>query len=176
MPLFLFVAIKRVVIDTLHMFLRISDTLINLLIHDLVIHDDSKKTNYLERYKTFLNEECNIRFKWAESKDSKKQLKYQNLTGPEKVKLFTKINIPSLFPMLPKREQLQNVWCTFSQLLSKINKWNCDPVEVDIGIKSWLTSFISVYQSKNCTSYIHAFAMHTSEFIKLHGNVVSFTQ
>ena len=174
-PLFPFVPIERVIIDSLHMFLRISDTLTNLLIRDLVIQDDSEKTNYLEIYKTFLNEECNIRFKWAESKE-KKELKYRDLTGPEKIRLFTKINIPSLFPTLPKREQLQNLWCTFFKLINKINEQNCDSVEIDIGTKSWVTSFISVYQSKDCTPYVHAFAMHTSEFIRLHGNIVSFTQ
>jgi len=80
-PLFRCVPIERAVIDSLHMFSIISDTLTNLLIHNLVHCDDSKKTNYLETYKTFLNEECNIRFMWAESKE-KKQLKYRGLTGP----------------------------------------------------------------------------------------------
>ena len=141
------------------MFLRISDTLTNLLIRDLVIQDDSEKTNYLEIYKTFLNEECNIRFKWAESKE-KKGLKYRDLTGPEKIRLFTKINIPSLFPTLPKREQLQNLWCTFFKLINKINEQNCDSVEIDIGTKSWVTSFISVYQSKDCTPYVHAIRIY----------------
>ena len=36
-PLFPFISIERVVIDSLHMFLRISDTLKNLLIRDLVV-------------------------------------------------------------------------------------------------------------------------------------------
>ena len=120
-PLFPFVPIERIVIDSRHMFLRISDTLTDLLIRDLVINDDSEKTNYLEAYKTFLNEECNICFKWAESK-GKKELKYQDLTGPEKIRLFTKISIPSLFPLLPKKDQLQNVWCMFFELMRKIDE------------------------------------------------------
>jgi len=55
-----------------------------------------KHTNF------FLNDECNIHFKWAEGNE-KKELKYQDLTGPEKVGLFTKINIPALFPSFPKK-------------------------------------------------------------------------
>ena len=157
------------------MFLRISDTLTNLLIRDLVIHDDSEKTNYLETYKAFLNDECNTRFKLSEGTE-KKELKYRDLTGPEKVRLFTRINIPVLFPRLLKRDQPQNLWCTLFKLMSKINEQDCDPVEVDISTKSWVTSFVFTYQSKDCTPYIHAFAMHTSEFIQLHGNIVSFTQ
>ena len=38
-PLFSFIPMEGVVIDTLHLFLQISDVLINLLIHDLRITD-----------------------------------------------------------------------------------------------------------------------------------------
>lgn len=174
-PLFPFVPIERVVIDSLHMFLRISDTLTNLLIRDLFIHDQSQKTKYLETYKTFLNEVCSIRFKWNESRD-KKELKYRDLTGPEKIRLFSNINIPSLFLLLPKKEQLQNLWSEFFRVMNKINERDCDPNEIDSDTKSWVRSFVSVYQGKDCTPYIHAFAMHTSQFIRLYGNVISFTQ
>ena len=36
--------------------------------------------------------------------------------------------------------------------------------------------FVSIYQSKDITPYMHCFAMHTSEFIWLYGKVVTFTQ
>ena len=42
-PLFPFIPIDHVVIDTLHLFLRISDNLIDLLICDLRIQDSMKK-------------------------------------------------------------------------------------------------------------------------------------
>ena len=46
-PLFPFIPLKRVVIDTLHLFLRICDVLINLLIRDLRLLDNinHKDTN-----------------------------------------------------------------------------------------------------------------------------------
>ena len=43
-PLFLFIPIKRVIIDNLHLFLRISDVSINLLIRDLQQCDAFKNT------------------------------------------------------------------------------------------------------------------------------------
>lgn len=65
-PLFPFIPIDHVVIDTLHLFLRISDNLIDLLIRDLRIQDSMKKnadkTN-LQVYETHLNEVCKISFK-----------------------------------------------------------------------------------------------------------------
>ena len=97
------------------MFLRISDTMTNLLIRDLRIQDALNKTadsTNLKIYKTFLNEDCKVRFKWNMDKDSK-ELKYQDLTGPEKVRLFKNINIPSLFPTLSNKEKLQSLWVTF---------------------------------------------------------------
>ena len=70
-PLFPFIPIKRVVIDSLHLFLRITDVLINLLIQDLQIHDGitkasdidltpSNSTSYVKVYEKFLNTKCKI--------------------------------------------------------------------------------------------------------------------
>ena len=42
-PIFSFIPISRVVIDSLHLFLRISDVLINLLIRDIQILDGIEK-------------------------------------------------------------------------------------------------------------------------------------
>ena len=74
-PIFSFIPIERVVIDSLHMFLCISDTINNLLIRDLRIQDALNKTadsTNLKIYETFLNEDCKIRFKWNMDKNSKK--------------------------------------------------------------------------------------------------------
>ena len=42
--------------------------------------------------------------------------------------------------------------------------------------KHWVESFVSVYQAKDVTPYMHAFAIHVPEFMALHGDVVAFTQ
>ena len=73
-PLFSFIPMHRVVIDSLHLFLRITDVLINLLIRDLRIVDgiekatgiDLEKTNAtnVKAYEKFLNDSCKIRFQW----------------------------------------------------------------------------------------------------------------
>ena len=178
MPIFSFIPIEQVVIDSLHMFLRISDTMTNLIICDLRIQDALNKTadsTNLKIYETFLNEDCKICFKWNMDKDSK-ELKYRDLTGPEKVRLFKNINIPSLFPTLSNKEKLQSLWVTFFELINTINEEHYNHDEIDGKTKGWVTSFTSLYQSKHVTPYMHAFAMYTSEFIRLHGNIIRFTQ
>jgi len=39
-----------------------------------------------------------------------KQLKWRDLTGPEKMKLFQSIKIPELFPKLPNKQKVQQLW------------------------------------------------------------------
>ena len=61
-PLFDFVPIQRVIIDSLHLFLTISD----VLIRDLRISDGLEKTtgenSNIEVYRKFLNDKCSFRF------------------------------------------------------------------------------------------------------------------
>ena len=96
----------HVVIDNLHMFLRISDVLINLFIRELKRCDaiDKKKTfsdgflrntyKYMASYEKFVQEN-GINFHFRVNKETK-NLDYQDLTGPEKLKLFQNIKISVL--------------------------------------------------------------------------------
>ena len=181
-PLFPFIPMEQVVIDTLHLFLRISDILINLLIRDLRIKDGITKASdvpcdsYTKSYENFLNDVCKIRFKWKIDRQSK-EIKYRDLTGPEKVRLHKNIDIPVLFPELHKKDQLGRLWRDFFLLINTINNEEFDNVkELHTKIKAWVKLFLSIYQRKDVTPYIHAFMMHVHEFITLHGNLVSFSQ
>ena len=144
-PAFPFIPIHRVVIDPLHMFLRISDVLINLLIRDLRVLDgiekavsiDRSKTKHLEHYEQFLHDSCKINFKFYTDKASK-ALKWRDLVGPEKIRLFRNINIPTLFPNLKNNVELQELWTKFYELIQFLNesRSGCEPVEFDRRAKS----------------------------------------
>ena len=180
-PLFSTIPLNRVVIDSLHLFLRISDVLINLLIRDLRILDGvGKATNdpnsiHLKTYENFLNKECKIRFRWFVDKESK-TFKWRDLTGPEKIRLFQHIDHPTLFPALEKKHELQLLWSEFFNLISILGKSECDVDEFQERAKEWVKLFTSLYQTKDVTPYMHAFTMHVPEFIRLHGNITMFTQ
>jgi len=167
-PLFSFIPIERVVVNTLHMFLHISDHMI--LIRDLRVYD--KENTFEEIYEKFLNDACKIRFKWKKNQGKKIQNAETLLT--QKKSIFLKI--PSLFPMLPKKNELQTLWMTFFTLMKEVNKKDFNPDKIDLEAKSWVSSFVSIYQGKDTTPHMHCFAMHTSQFIRLYGNVISFTQ
>ena len=185
-PIFPFVPIQRVIIDSLHLFLRIADVLINLLIRDLRILDGiDKATNFdqaklgnttnMKAYQVFLNDVCKIRFQWIVEKEGKKLI-WRDLTGPEKRTLFEKINVPTLFPSLRQKQHIQKLWDDFYELIRSLSRSDCDADNFEISSKNWVRLFISVYQTKDVTPYIHAFAQHLHEFLRLYGNVVIFSQ
>ena len=83
-PMFPFIPIHHVIIDSLHLFLRIADVLINLLIQDIQILDEQIRSNiHITQYQQFLNDKCKIHFKFQQDKETK-TMKWQDLTGPEK--------------------------------------------------------------------------------------------
>lgn len=112
------IPIDHVVIDTLHLFLRLTDLLTNLLIQDLRSQDGiAKRTSpmfhtnatNMVTYEKFLNETCKIPFQWYVNPETK-QLKWRDLTGPEKLRLFSTIHIPQLFPSLSHAVTVQEIW------------------------------------------------------------------
>ena len=80
--------------------------------------------------------------------------------GPEKIRLFRNINIPTLFPNLKNNVELRELWTKFYELIQFLNEPGCEPVEFDRHAKSWVIKFTSQYQSKDVMPYVHAFAMH----------------
>ena len=163
------------IIDILHLFLRVADVLINLLIRDLRILDgiekattilpDRQKDKNMRTYEDFLNGPCKIRFKWY--LDDSNKFAYRDLTGPEKHRLFNNIDIPMLFPGLHSKIELQEVWTTFIKLTTKLaNADSSDADEFDSSAKSWVRDhFLKIYQMKYVTPYMHAFAMHIPQFL-----------
>jgi hypothetical protein len=180
-PIFSFIPIDHVIIDTLHLYLRVSDLLINLFIQDLRRHDGIQKSTQgvdssnITVYEKFLNDKCKIHFKWYTSKETK-QLQWRDLSGPEKDRLFQHMNIPKYFPEIPNAPILQDLWTEFCRLFRELEKHDVDHNDLQQDVKNWVKRFLQVYQTKNITPYVHSFAYHAPEFIEHYGNICQFTQ
>ena len=123
-PLFPSIPLDHVVIDSLHLFLRISDNLINLLIlafrrQDSIdkrktLNDGFERSKYqqMASWESYLNTFLKIPFHWFVCKDLNK-LKWRDLTGPEKLKLFRNINITQVLHSHPKSGDISQLWCQF---------------------------------------------------------------
>ena len=105
-PLLHFIPIDHAIIDTLHLFLRVSDILVDLLIRKLRRKDAIEKTQtfangfcykykHMATYEKF-RKDLGINFEWKINKDNKK-LEYRDLTAPEKIKLFKNVDFELFF-------------------------------------------------------------------------------
>ncbi len=192
-PLFPTIPLINVVIDNLHMFLRVADRLIDLLIVELRRQDCIEKTKkfssfdvtsyrHLDHFERFVTSLGIPSYHFWIGKQSK-QLKWRTLTGPEKLKVFARINVQELLPSLPETEtiRIQVLWTELLQLNKMFSK---RPEEVDEkeisdfekSSKEWVVKFIDVYQTTNVTPYIHAMSNHVGQFMRTHGAILPFTQ
>ena len=179
------IPMHKVIIDNLHLFLRISDLLINLLIADIRRLDGIEKvtSSDLGRYRNLtkyveLLSECKIPFHFYVCKDTKK-LKWCDLNGPEKHRLLGKIDFPQRFPSIPNIEKIQFIWTEFRRLNSLLSSDSFSSADITTfaeDAKLWQTKFLHVYQTKNITPYMHAFVSHVPEFLKIHGAIAPYTQ
>lgn len=104
-PIFDFIPIHHVIIDILHLFLRISDVLRAA---------DKRHSNFGKRKTSHTSPSTN-NFKWLQSSfqvlyRQSQKMKWRDLTCPEKKHLFEKINILNLFPSLEKGQAIQTLW------------------------------------------------------------------
>ena len=188
-PLFPFIPLDHVVIDTLHLFLRISDNLIELLIRELKRQDAIEKKvtfndgfprdkyKHMAGYEAFL-QNLGISFQWNIGKDSKK-LEYRDLTGPEKLKVFENIQISALLPNATISNEIQKLWADFMDIVGDLKLDFPSDVEImqfKHKIKTWFDHFLKQYQTKDVTPYMHALHAHVPEFLKLYKNIAYYTQ
>lgn len=59
---------------------------------------DRLKHTHLAKCKKMLNEDCKVSLKW------------RDLTGPEKLRLFKSVNLIRIFPNLPNIDNVQEIW------------------------------------------------------------------
>ena len=108
----------KVVVDLLHLFLRITDKLTNLFISSLRDLDrgvgfnrqsDERNLSMLpniQKYINFLEIEIKVGRSWYMSD---RQIEFRDLTGEEKERLFEKMDVPLLFPNHPQRAHINIV-------------------------------------------------------------------
>ena len=177
----------RYIIDILHMFLRISDLLYNLLFIEIQVlefkvtgqyneNPDIEKTILIKRFRDFLVNICKIKKPlYVDEKKVKKEIKLKDLNGPEKLRLFNNINIVKLLPGYEKRKENQNLWTDFMKLYVALKKNSLTSEEIDVICKQWLQDFVNLNHRSDCTPYVHL-TQHLSELIRLHGHIGLFNQ
>ena len=128
-------------------------------------------------YENFLKESCKIYFRMIQGKHTK-EMKWRDLTGPEKLRLFAKINIPEVFPAVPQSANVQKLWSNFLSMYKTLDQ-STDKIPADsfeTKATNWLRLFTTVYQTRHVTPYMHLLTSHIAEFLDIHGTIVLFSQ
>ncbi len=192
-PLFPSIPLSNVVIDNLHMFLRVSDVLITQLIDRLKAEDaiekakkfsnlDVSKHKHLKAYEDFVGSLGIPSYHFYVGQTSK-TLKVRSLIGTEKLKVTRNIKIRELLPSAAadECERIQDLWDNLLSLNSLFSKRPEDVTEDNISeyetkSREWVEKFLKVYHRRYVTPYIHAMACHVGQFMRIHGSILPFTQ
>ena len=177
------IPISRYMIDMLHLFLRISDTLFNLLVKDCSLADnfdmgaiykfDVSLYKHMNSLQHFLNEKCNVKFSFFWVSETKK-LTWRDLVGPEKVRLFENLNLSEIIPDHEKFDSVSAIWSNFYDILQDVKEVKVEPNDLKARTKDWLELFLTVYNKTTVTPYMHAFVFHLHEFVHLYKDINAF--
>ena len=188
-PIFPMIPLSRVVVDNLHMFLRVADTLIDMLLMELRRLDNIDKSlkvkkldtlHYIKLYESTVKMIGISSFSFWIGKDSKK-LKCRTLTGPEKLLLINRLKISETFPQVPHNLKVQTLWqelVSINQILS-IRPADLTPTvlgDFEQKSKGFVCHFVEIYPAKHVTPYMHCMMQHVHEFLQIHGALLPFTQ
>ena len=171
-PLINFIEYDKVIVDFLHLLLRVSDALYYLLLLKLSDLDNNpvstelKDRPHLETFINFLISECKISNPYYVSEQSEEKIKFRHFNGNERIRIFKELyrhyleeengrvsqkrkNFAYLYPNLPNTtfRHEDYVWYNFSKLLNKIKNFKQKPFEpesIQPNLIKWLKSYLQL--------------------------------
>lgn len=195
----LMIGLDHVILDELHLLLRITDVLINNLVEDVLEWDKTvdvnKKKSDATRGAHLQNliqtvRSCGVSFNiWEKNNaDGKGSGSYEftSLLGNDRKKLLKELP-GKLTPEVihaNTSERVANLWTNFRELYKTITCLN--PTDESISgffesAKAWVNQFTSLrdvrkgYARKNVTLYMHAMVYHAPYFLKKYRSLKVFT-
>jgi hypothetical protein len=152
-PIINFIPINRVVVDPLHLELRVTDRLEYNLLNDLQQADlswkkqDSKNQLILESYLVSIGIK-----KPFKTKDNG-NFEFRSLTGREKRIIYSKIDLKSLFPNLKNVQKKAELWKMLPDMMGSFKSNNTDLIKENT--LKFFSLFREVYNNDNVIPYIH---------------------
>ncbi|PKC67045.1 hypothetical protein RhiirA1_418594 [Rhizophagus irregularis] len=178
-PLFHMIPLQNWVVDELHIFLRITDRLWELMISDL-----RRETANEEIWKGKILSEMqrlNISFQFWHEKNTN-NLSYTSLMGPDKLKVLKEFDLFAVFQSITQAIQIRALWDQFNELYHLIQDKKTTGEFFRYKAKSWLDEFTApstghpnrdnfvrgMYRIQDITPYIHVLCNHVAEFLEIH--------
>ena len=187
-PLIDFIDFDSVLIDTLHLLLRITDKLFDVLFKKFDTFDkshsvDLNKRPTLKRFMNYLEVECSLTKPYYVSNGTK--IKLRSLNGTERLKFLSKCfdneseSLKKLFPELDLNNE-SFVFKEFHDLFNTIKLYGVQSnqmnlIELETRLQIWLVAYSKLNESDNSiTPYVHSFVFHMPEFLRKHNDINQF--
>ncbi|GBC38066.2 hypothetical protein GLOIN_2v1488672 [Rhizophagus irregularis DAOM 181602=DAOM 197198] len=178
-PLFNMISLKNHVPDKLHIMLRITDRLWELVLQEIknegLFNDISRNIIIKEM------EKLKIRFEFWKIRGTE-NWDYTSLMGDDKLRVLRNFNLAKLFD--PERAALiKSLWNGFAELYDLLGEIKTDPQYFRLKAKVWYELFLKktvidpetnnileqgLYRSSDVTPYIHVLVSHVWEFMLIH--------
>ena len=184
-PLFDFIPFKNVIIDLMHLYLRITDKFTSYILDDILSLDgyqdtydtvnDPKiaKSKNIWTYIKFLKDDCRIRNCFY-LKD--KKIVFRDLRGAEKLVVFNHINLVTLFPDIEDVATKNDVIHDFNTIYLKIRDNLIQAEEIEILTSQFIVEYLEAFMISTISPYLHCFVCHMHEFRLLHQDFNLFNQ
>ncbi|PFX12813.1 hypothetical protein AWC38_SpisGene23165 [Stylophora pistillata] len=190
------IPLYHIVVDELHLMLRVTDILIENLVHECLNWDKDDDLDHKKGTATGLHlksliiviKSCGVSFDvWekrnADGKGSGKH-DWTSLLGKDKKILLA--DLPNkLHKILHPDTALTvvAVWTEFAEIYKVVNDWNPekDPTEFFMKANERISPFVSLngkregYERARVTPYMHIMVAHIPKFFELHKSVKIFT-
>jgi hypothetical protein len=179
-PLIDFIEFDHVIIDLLHLWLRITD----IILLDLLQHIETIEVNKVWnpekpeiniqflKLKNFITSECKLKNPFYVQG---KKFVFRPLSGTEREKIFSKLDLKNLYPndesFKKRHEIVQNFYTTYCGIRDNVLLVS----EIKILTQNFADQFVTLYGS-SLTPYVHCFVSHSHEFRELHGDFNLFNQ
>jgi len=178
-PLFDFIPFQNVIIDLLHLFLRITDKLTDYILDDIKALDgyqypyerlsdplikQSKNTfNYIQ----FLTQDCKIRNCFY-LKD--KKIVFRELRGNDKLVVLDKLDLVKLFPDMEDVKSKNDVINDFNLIYLSVRDNILNAENIQILTTQFMKDYTETFMINSLTPYLHCFICHMHQFRFIHGD------
>ena len=141
---------------------------------------NKSNVSFLHTYVEFLNQNCKISFHMHLEKDTS-QLKWRDLTGPEKLKLFKKLKILEIFRLFHNQIKFRKFGMVYFKINEYLRSGTIDKrkkllAEFEIVSTKWIRDFLTVNHTRHATPYMHLLIAHIPEFLRLYGSLAPCSQ
>jgi hypothetical protein len=173
------IPLTNVLIDTLHLFLRIGEQLVNKVITEcrnadgLAKKDPYKKNKHrhLKKFVNFMKGDCKLSYNLFST--SKSAVQGTSLRGADLQMFFERVNVTKLLPKYRFKNRLQTLITEFYEIFKLLKALRTPARVLQKRTSAWIKKYRIVCDNKS-TPYMHVFHRHLTTQIKRHGDIYLF--